>query len=167
MDSFIPFRVLRLSRAQEVARAKPQSHVYCNELLMTDDLYTFEQSSDSTVVRFQHLLLDVRSSKPMVVPPDSVDIRVMKDGAMTFTLDPDFIDDIMDALDGQQYTAGLADYDTSSSEDDGLDSGALRKHVLKRREDRRIDFSKKVDENLRREARDRRPVQWNIRNFAF
>ncbi len=90
----------------------------------------------------------------------------MKDGAMTFTLDPDFIDDFMDALDGQQYTAGLADYDTSSSEDDGLDSVALRKHVLKRREDRRIDFSK-VDENLRREARDRRPVLWKMRNFAF
>ena len=150
-----------------MARTKPQSHVYCNELLMTNELYEFEQCIDNTVVRFQNLLVDVRSSKPMVVPSDMVDIRVTRDGAMSFALDSDFVDDIMDALDGLQYSAGFADYDTSSEEDDGLDSVALREHMLKRRQERRIDFSKKVDENLRREARDRRPVQWNIRDFAF
>jgi hypothetical protein len=167
-SDFIPFRLLRLSRAQENERTKPQSHVYCNELVMTDEVYTFEQSPDDIVVRFQQLLTDPRSSTPMVVPADAVDIMITSEGKMAFALDPDFIEDVVDALDGRQYgCVGLADFDTDSSEDDGLDSVALRKHMMDRRLARRIDFSQKVDENLQRGARDRRPVRHLVGDFAF
>ena len=86
---------------------------------------------------------------------------------MTFALDPDLIEDVLETLDARQYSVGLTEFDASSSEDDGLDSEALRKHMQKRREERRIDYSKKVDENLRREARNRRPVGHLVGDFAF
>ena len=73
----------------------------------------------------------------------------------------------MEALDAWQYSVGLADFDTSSSEDDGLDSEALRNYMQKRREEGRIDYSKKGDENLQREARNRRPVGHLVGDFSF
>jgi hypothetical protein len=127
-------------------------------------IHTFEQSSVDSIVQFQDLVSHMRTAIPMVVPTDAVNVKVAPDGGtMTFTLDPDLIEDVLEALDARQYSFGLADFDTSSLEV----SEALRKHMQKRREERRIDYSKKVDEDLRREARNRRPVGHLVGDCSF
>jgi hypothetical protein len=130
---------------------------------MTEEMYSFQQSEVPIKVFLQELLQDL-SGKTALILPSCASVIKLADSGLLFEADQDFdfIEQIMDALDNLQYTAL---FDTSSSEDDGIDSAALRRHIKDKSKAAELIFSAKVDENLERGKHDRRPPGDLVKNY--